>query len=81
MSRATRPAIFALRQWTIKQRGEKFYIAPAVSFNGKAKWSTGYKSLQAACAAIARKHAQEWVQRHARYARWCARHPLSKEGA
>ena len=81
MSRRIRPARFALRQWTIQRRGEKFYIAPAASFDTKATCSKGYKSLQAACAAIARKHAEEWTERNARYVRWCAGHGLSKEAA
>ena len=81
MSRRIRPARFALKQWTLKRHGAKFYIAPAVSFDDKAKWSKAYNSLQAACAAIARKHAEEWTERNARYVRWCAGHGLSKEAA
>jgi hypothetical protein len=32
----------------------------------KQEWSKGYRSLQAACAAIARKLAEEWTARNSR---------------
>ena len=76
MSRPIPPALFALSAWTIKQQGEKFYIAPTVSFDDKQRWSKSYDSLQRACTAIARKHAEEWLQRNTKR---IAFHRLAKE--
>ena len=59
-------AVFAVKAWTIKKQGEKFYIAQSIAFAEKPHWSKGYASLQAACAAIARKLAEEWTARNAR---------------
>jgi hypothetical protein len=73
------PPVFQLRAWTIKQSGNRFHIIPSASFG--MRWSKGYKSLQAACAAIARKHAEEWIARNARYARWRKSHASEKEPA
>ena len=66
MSRPIPPACFALRQWTIKQTGDKFHVSPTAAFDDKTKWSKGYASLQAATLAIARKHAEEWTERNGR---------------
>ena len=66
MSKPIPPACFALRQWTIKQTGDKFHISPTAAFDDKTKWSKGYASLQAATSAIARKLAEEWVERNER---------------
>lgn len=66
MSKPNSPALFALKSWTIKQHGGTFRIAPTASFGGAPTWSKGYKSLQAACSAIARKLAEEWTARKAR---------------
>jgi hypothetical protein len=63
MARPIPPACFALKSWTIKQQGEKFVIAPTASFDDKTRWSKPYASLQAACAAISRRLAEEWLER------------------
>jgi hypothetical protein len=76
MSKPIAPAVFALRAWTIKKSGNKFYIIPSGAFG--MRWSKSYKSLQAACAAIARKHAEEWTQRNERRQ---AHYGLTKEDA
>ena len=76
MSRPIPPALFALSAWTIKQNGEKFYIAPTASFDNKQRWSKGYDSLQRACTAIARKHAEEWTERNTKR---IAFHRLARE--
>ena len=66
MSRPIPQAVFALKAWTIKQQGEKFYISPSAAFDDKTRWSKPYDSLQRACSAIARKLASEWQQRDKR---------------
>jgi len=66
MSKPIPPAIYALRAWTIKERGDKFVIAPTASFDDKARWSKPYASLQSATQAIARKLAEEWRERDER---------------
>lgn len=66
MSKPIAPAIFALKPWTIKEHGGKFYIAPTAAFDDKRLWSKPYATLQRACAAIARKLAEEWLARDKR---------------
>jgi hypothetical protein len=64
MSRPIPPAVYALKAWTIKKRGGKFFIIPSAAF--EMRWSKPYKSLQAACAGISRKLAEEWTTRNER---------------
>lgn len=66
MSRPISPAVFALKAWTIKESGGKFYVAPTAAFDDKLKWSKPYATLQRATTAIARKLADEWLQRNER---------------
>lgn len=66
MSKPIAPVLFALKAWTIKQNGEKYYISPSVAFHDKPQWSKSYRSLQAACSAIARRLAEEWTRRSER---------------
>ena len=77
MSKPIPPATFALKAWTIKQQGEKFYIAPTASFDDKQRWSKSYATLQHACTAIARKHADEWLMRNKKRT---TSYGLTKEG-
>ena len=63
MSRPIPPATYALKAWTVKQHGDKFYIAPTASFDDRTRWSKPYTTLQRACTAIARKLAREWQSR------------------
>jgi hypothetical protein len=58
-------ASYALRAYTVRRHGDKFYIAPTCAFE-KPRWSKAYASLQAACATIARRHADEWRERDQR---------------
>ena len=76
MSRPIPPAVFALKAWTIKQHDDRFFIAQTASFDEKSRWSKPYKTLQAACAAIARKLAEEWRSREQRRRTF---HGLKKE--
>jgi hypothetical protein len=55
-------ATYALRAYSIRRHGEKFYVAQTCAFD-KPSWSKPYASLQAACSAIARRHADEWRTR------------------
>jgi hypothetical protein len=57
--------IYALRNYTIKQQGNRFYVA-ATAMAGKHRWSKPYASLQHAATAIARKLQREFVTRHSR---------------
>lgn len=66
MSKPIPSALFALKAWTIKQKGDKYYISPSAAFHDRPQWSKGYRSLQAACSAIARKLAEEWARRSER---------------
>ena len=58
--------VFALKGWTIRFHHEKFYIAPTNGCAEKQHWSKPYRTLQAACAGIARQCAQEWRAREQR---------------
>lgn len=66
MSRPISPAVFALKAWTIMQKGDKFFIAPTAAFDEKTRWSKPYATLQRATTAVARKLADEWLQRNER---------------
>jgi hypothetical protein len=59
-------AIFALKAWTIKESGGKYYISPTGCFDDRVRWSKPYQTLQRACTAIARKLAAEWQERDER---------------
>jgi hypothetical protein len=60
--------IYALKSWTIKKRGEEFFIAASAQ-SGKHKWRGPYASLQRAAHAIARKLQWEFTRRRNRAAR------------
>lgn len=55
----TRARVFALKSFTIKTEGGKFFIAPT----GHYRWAGPYKSLHHATTAIARKLSREFTQR------------------
>ena len=57
--------VYALRSWTIKKRGEEFFIAATGPFR-KHKWQGPYGTLQRAAHAIARKLQREFTRRHNR---------------
>ena len=57
--------VYALRAYTVRRKGDKFYIAPTCAFD-EPQWGKPYASLQAACGAIARRHADEWRKRDQR---------------
>jgi hypothetical protein len=54
------------RAYTVRRQGNKFYIPLTCAFDGKPQWGKPYASLQAACAAIARRYADEWRRRDQR---------------
>jgi hypothetical protein len=62
--------VFALRGHTIKTENGKYFTKPTLE-NGKA--SGPYKTLQACCAAIARKNAEEFTTRRTRVERFHAK--------
>lgn len=57
--------IFALKGFTIKTEGAKFFVSPT----GHNTWSGPYKSLHHATTAIARKLSREFIERDARHQR------------
>lgn len=58
----TEARVFALKGFTIKTEGAKFFVSPT----GRKTWSGPYKSLQHATTAIARKLAREFTERNGR---------------
>ena len=66
MPKSNGSIVFALKAWTIKFHEKKFYVAPTNAPDEKQRWGKPYASLQAACAAIARRHADEWRARDQR---------------
>lgn len=63
MAKISRERIYALRGWTVKIEGGKFYIAPTIAFQDRKTWKGPYKTLPHACTAIARKLQAEFVKR------------------
>ena len=57
--------IYALKSWTIKGRGDEFYIATSGQ-SGEHKWRGPYQNLKRATTAIARKLEWEFTRRHNR---------------
>ena len=57
--------VYALRSWTIKKKGEEFFIA-ATAQSGTHRWRGPYTNLQRATTAIARKLQLEFVRRQNR---------------
>jgi hypothetical protein len=57
--------VYALRSWTIKKKGEEFFIS-ATGRSGTHRWRGPYTNLQRATTAIARKLQSEFVRRHKR---------------
>ena len=55
--------VYALRSWTIKKKGEEFFIA-ATGQSGTHRWRGPYANLQRATTAIARKLQSEFAWRH-----------------
>jgi hypothetical protein len=60
--------IFALKSWTIRKSGDRFYIAASAQ-EGKHRWRGPYANLQRATTAIARKLEWEFARRSKRGAR------------
>lgn len=58
-----RDAVFALRGWSIKTQGGKFFAAPTAYFEDKTKWVGPYTTLQNTTQAISRRLAEEFTTR------------------
>lgn len=56
--------VYALRSWSIKKRGEEYFIAVTRRAR-RHKWRGPYGTLQRAAHAIARKLQWEFTRRHA----------------
>jgi hypothetical protein len=54
--------VYALRSWTIKKRGDEFFIAPSAQ-DGTQCWRGPYRTLARATCAIARRLQWEFVKR------------------
>jgi len=59
---------YALKSWTIKKRGDRFYIASTAQ-SRRHKWRGPYTNLKRATTAIARKLEWEFARRHNRTVR------------
>jgi hypothetical protein len=57
--------LYALKSWTIKKRGDEFFIAPS-SLDGTHCWRGPYRTLARATCAIARRLQWEFAKRHSR---------------
>ena len=60
--------VYALKSWTIKKRGEEFYVAASAQ-SGQHKWRGPYANVKRATTAIARKLEWEFTRRHNRMVR------------
>jgi len=58
--------VYALRAWSVKKVGDKWYVAPTACFDNKPEWSKPYATLYRATSAIARKLAEEVLTRQKR---------------
>jgi hypothetical protein len=58
------PAIYALRVWSAKKVNGQWYISQAARFDDKEQWMGPYASIYRATTAIARKLAEEIMERH-----------------
>jgi len=54
--------LYALRSWTIKKRGDEFFIAPSAQ-DGTHCWRGPYRTLARATCAIARRLQWEFAKR------------------
>ncbi len=59
---------YALKSWTIRKRGEQFFIAASAQ-SGHHKWRGPYRNLRRATTAIARKLEWEFTRRQNRMVR------------
>ena len=75
MSKLSREQVFALRAWTLKVAGGKFYAHPTYHAD---KEIGPFKSLQATAAAISRKLAEEYTTRTQRLEKFNAKHRKDK---
>jgi len=58
------PAIYALRIWSVKKVNGEWFISQAARFDDKDRWKGPYETVQRATTAIARKLAEEIIERH-----------------
>jgi hypothetical protein len=58
------PAIYALRVWSVKKVNGKWCISQAARFDDKEQWKGPYETIHRATTAIARKMAEEVLERH-----------------
>jgi hypothetical protein len=57
--------VYALKSWTIKKRGDEFFIAPSAQ-DGTHCWRGPYGTLARAACAIARRLQWEFAKRHSK---------------
>jgi hypothetical protein len=60
------PPVYALRVWSVKKVGFKWFISEAARFDDKEQWKGPYDTIHRATTAIARKMAEEVLTRHRR---------------
>jgi hypothetical protein len=57
------PEVYALRAWSVMKAGDNWYVATTAFFDNKPQWSKPYATLHRATTAIARKLAEEVLDR------------------
>jgi hypothetical protein len=60
------PPVYALRVWSVKKVNGKWYVSQAARFDDKEEWRGPYDTIHRATTAIARKLAEEVLERHKR---------------
>lgn len=68
-SSLSKDRVFALKGFTVKIEGTTYFVAPTTYHGAALRWSKGYKSLQHATAAIARRLQREFTERNKRLER------------
>jgi hypothetical protein len=58
------PAVYALRVWSVKKVTGQWYVSQAARFDDKEHWMGPYATIHRATSAIARKLAEELIERH-----------------
>jgi hypothetical protein len=63
-ARTPPPAVYALRVWSVKKVNGQWYISQAARFDDREQWMGPYATVHRATTAIARKLAEEIIERH-----------------
>lgn len=76
----THSAVLALKGYSVKKLGGKYYVSPSAWHGDKqGRWAGPYKTLNHACAAIGRKLAREFKERQERQVKFYERYQPREE--